>query len=527
MDKESIIQGAKENGKFLSAVGLQNAVKLIKAHINGKVGKLTTLIDGKQNKLTLGRGLTLLPNGELSITLDATLYKVVTALPTQPEEADLNKIFVVIPEGEIGKNHTEYIWLSASNKWEALGSSSANIDLSNYVTTEALNAKIASLTSEVEILKAANNDLTDVSTLKYINSIPHVKITFTNPYPATLEGDCTLQVSCNFDRDKFLNFFPFKLAYRNGDHFEGDYVDADTTDSINYSCVGVPNLRAFKVFDKSSYTLSIYIYCITNKDYWILFNRYLHNEHFVGGLPTTEAQIKEAPTLVTKAEAEGIVTTIPEKYKERRIMNFRTYNNLTLLGIAMTLMHTHNTNCFACTQNGNIGRKGYSLFKVMQDSLPLGALSFNPALSPDPNFTFPQFKPYFTLEGGRINLFGMRDWVSIDNANQNIIVGGTFENDVLSFADTLGSIQMYRREIDPLNAMEQQFFAGYHRCWTENEKYKKTKSWYEFMVAEPMDWSTTKDFVVLAFSASGQIFPYVPVRCLKPTDKGYVRVRLN
>lgn len=441
------------------------------------------------------------------------------------EPKDKSKLWVKPENGEnVLYTYSNKGWVKAAS---ASGGGSATPSPNPPVNLQPILDQITSLSAEVNTLKAANSDLTDVSTLKYINSIPHVKITFTNPYPATLEGDCTLQVSCNFDREKFLDFFPFKLAYRNGDHFEGDYVDADTTDSIQYSCVGVPNLRAFKVFDKSSYTLSIYIYCITNKDYWILFNRYLHNEHFVDGLPTTEAQIKEPPTPVTKAEAEGIVTTIPEKYKERRIMNFRTYNNLTLLGIAMTLMHTHNTNCFACTQNGNIGRKGYSLFKVMQDSVPLGDLFFSPALSPDPNFTFPQFKPYFTLEGGRINLFGMRDWVSSDNVNQNIIVGGTFENNVLSFADTLGTIQMYRREIDPINAMEQQFLYGYHRCWTENEKYKKTKSWYEFMVAEPMDWSTTKDFTVNAVSASGQIFPYVPVRCLKPTDKAYVRVRLN
>lgn len=512
--------------KFINDTGLRRVVNLIKEYVDTLLRALGDNLDNKQDRLRIGKGLTLSPNGELSATLDTTLYKIVSALPTSPGTEDLNKIFVVIPEGEVGKNHKEYIWLSDSNKWEELGSSSANIDLSNYVTTEALNAKIASLTSEVETLKSANADLTDVSTLKYINSIPHVKITFTNPYPATLYGDCTLQVSCNFDREKFLNFFPFKLAYRDGTSFSGNYVDADTTDNIQYSCVGIPNLRAFKVFDKGGYTLSIYLYCLTNKDYWTLFSRYLHNEHFVGGLPTTEVQIKEPPTLVTKAEAEGIVTTIPEKFKERRIMNFRTYNNLTLLGIAMTLMHTHNTNCFACTQDGAFGHKGYSLYKVMQDSLPLGALDFASPLPVDPNFTFPQFKPYFTLEGGRVNLFGMRDWVSTD-ANSNIIVGGTFENDVLSFSDTLGTIQMYRREIDPLNGMEQQFFSGYHRCWTENEKYKKTKSWYEFMVAEPMDWSTTKDFAVHAFSASGQIFPYVPVRCLKPTDKAYVRVRLN
>ena len=437
------------------------------------------------------------------------------------EPKDKTKLWVKPENGEnVLYTYSNKGWVKTTNA----GGSSTPTPPTNL---QPILDQIASLSSEVETLKAANADLTDVSTLKYINSIPHVKITFTNPYPMTLYGDCTLQVSCNFDRDKFLNFFPFKLAYRNGDHFEGDYVNADTTDNIQYSCVGVPNLRAFKVFDKSSYTLSIYIYCITNKDYWILFNRYLHNEHFVGGLPATEAQIKEPPTPVTKEEAEGIVTTIPEKFKERRIMNFRTYNNLTLLGIAMTLMHTHNTNCFACTQDGAVGHKGYSLYKVMQDSLPLGSLNFNPALSPDPNFTFPQFKSYFTLEGGRINLFGMRDWASSDNTYQNIIVGGTFENDVLSFADTLGTIQMYRREIDPINGVEAQFYNGYHRCWTENEKYKKTKSWYEFMVAEPIDWSTTKDFAVQALSASGQIFPYVPVRCLKPTDKAYVRVRLN
>ena len=436
------------------------------------------------------------------------------------EPKDKTKLWVKPENGEnVLYTYSNKGWVKAASASGGGGSANPPVNL------QPILDQIASLSAEVNTLKSANSDLTDVSTLKYINSIPHVKITFTNPYPMTLYGDCTLQVSCNFDRDKFLNFFPFKLAYRNGNSFEGDYVDADTTDSIQYSCVGVPNLRAFKVFDKSSYTLSIYIYCITNKDYWILFNRYLHNEHFVGGLPTTEEQIKEAPTPVTKAEAEGIVTIIPEKFKERRIMNFRTYNNLTLLGIAMTLMHTNNTNCFACTQDGAIGHKGYSLYKVLQDSLPLGALYFNPALSRDPNFTFPQFKPYFTLDGGRINLFGMRDW--INNDDYNIIVGGTFENNVLSFADTLGTIQMYRREIDPLNGMEQQFFRGYHRCWTENEKYKKTKSWYEFMVAEPMDWSTTKDFAVHAFSASGQIFPYVPVRCLKPTDKAYVRVRLN
>lgn len=438
------------------------------------------------------------------------------------EPKDKTKLWVKPENGEnVLYTYSNKGWVKATS-----ASGGSGIPPTPPVNLQPILDQIASLSAEVNTLKTANSDLTDVSTLKYINSIPHVKITFTNPYPLTLYGDCTLQVSCNFDRDKFLDFFPFKLAYRDGTSFSGNYVDADTTDGINYSCVGVPNLIAFKVFDKSSYTLSIYIYCITNKDYWILFNRYLHNEHFVGGLPTTEAQIKEPPTPVTKAEAEGIVTTIPEKYKERRIMSFRTYNNLTLLGIAMTLMHTHNTNCFACTQDGAFGHKGYSLYKVLQDSLPLGSLNFNPVLSSDPNFTFPQFKPYFTLEGGRINLFGMRDWFSTSN-NANIIVGGTFENNVLSFADTLGTIQMYRREIDPLNGSEAQFFNGYHRCWTENEKYKKTKSWYEFMVAEPMDWSTTKDFAVQAFSASGQIFPYVPVRCLKPTDKAYVRVRLN
>ena len=145
MSKESIIQNAMEIGKFLNATGLHNVVKLIKKYIDNKVVNLSKLLEGKQNKFTLGKGLTLSPSGELSITLDITLYKVVTELPAKPSDSDISKIFVVIPDGSDGKNHEKYIWLNDLNKWEKLGSSSAEVDLSNYVTIAALNSKIDEL----------------------------------------------------------------------------------------------------------------------------------------------------------------------------------------------------------------------------------------------------------------------------------------------------------------------------------------------------------------------------------------------
>ena len=153
MSKESIIQEAKENGKFLSAIGLQNTVKLIKKYIDSKIDNLkdhlSSLINSKQNRLIVGRGLKLSPAGELAITLDTTIFKVVSELPAKPGDNDLNKIFVVIPEGSEGKNHEEYIWLPSSNKWEQLGSFSTEVDLSNYVTIAALNSKVAELKQEL------------------------------------------------------------------------------------------------------------------------------------------------------------------------------------------------------------------------------------------------------------------------------------------------------------------------------------------------------------------------------------------
>ena len=153
MSKETIIQESKEKGKFLSATGLQIVVRIIKKFVNSNIEKLraslTSTINTKQDALIMGKGLTLSPTGELSVTLDTTLFKVVLALPTKPSEADINKIFVVIPEGTEGQNHKEYIWLPKSNKWEVFGNFSPEVDLSGYVKTESLNSSIESKVSVV------------------------------------------------------------------------------------------------------------------------------------------------------------------------------------------------------------------------------------------------------------------------------------------------------------------------------------------------------------------------------------------
>lgn len=153
MSKETIIQGSKEKGKFLSATGLQIVVRLIKKFVNNGLEKLkaslTSAINTKQDALILGKGLTLSPSGELSVTLDTTLFKVVLALPTKPQDADINKIFVVIPEGTDNQNHKEYIWVPKSNKWEVFGNFSPEVDLAGYVKTATLESLLETKVSAV------------------------------------------------------------------------------------------------------------------------------------------------------------------------------------------------------------------------------------------------------------------------------------------------------------------------------------------------------------------------------------------
>lgn len=106
--------------------------------INASIGTINTSLASKLESSDLktlnGESLT----GSGDITIDLTLYRLVSALPT--EDIDSHKIYLVLSaDSEENDLYTEYIYVNGS--WEKLGEYKADIDLSPYLTkTEAGDA---------------------------------------------------------------------------------------------------------------------------------------------------------------------------------------------------------------------------------------------------------------------------------------------------------------------------------------------------------------------------------------------------
>lgn len=95
-------------------------------------GKISTLTNGKQDKLTAGEGIKI-ENNTISSTIDTTLYKVVSELPTT--DIQENKIYLIHTTSSINNNvYTEYIYVNG--KWEILGDFNYDeqIDFSTFLT---------------------------------------------------------------------------------------------------------------------------------------------------------------------------------------------------------------------------------------------------------------------------------------------------------------------------------------------------------------------------------------------------------
>lgn len=91
--------------------------------------------------------------GNTNITIDLSLYKVVTELPVGDQ--DVNKIYLVIDtEGNDAEQNVykEYIYTPVG--WELLGQYKANIDLTPYVKkTDLATTSIAGLMSSSDKVK--------------------------------------------------------------------------------------------------------------------------------------------------------------------------------------------------------------------------------------------------------------------------------------------------------------------------------------------------------------------------------------
>jgi len=103
-----------------------------------------TLSSDYQEKLVSGtniktvNGTSILGSG--NITIDLTLYKVVTSLPTSG--IDTNKIYLLAGSTTGTQNvYTEYIYVSGA--WEKIGEYKADIDLTPYAKTTDVDAALA------------------------------------------------------------------------------------------------------------------------------------------------------------------------------------------------------------------------------------------------------------------------------------------------------------------------------------------------------------------------------------------------
>lgn len=97
-------------------------------------GSLQEVVNGKQDKLTAGAGITIDKNNNISINFDPEVFKVVTELPASPAEGDERKIHLVSSEDtESGNAYDEYVYVDGS--WEKIGSFRPTVDLLDYAKT--------------------------------------------------------------------------------------------------------------------------------------------------------------------------------------------------------------------------------------------------------------------------------------------------------------------------------------------------------------------------------------------------------
>ena len=123
--------------------------------INTTLTNINTTLQKKQDKLTAGDGITIGPDGTISVTNTSTLgfqYKIVKMLPSPPGK-DYENIIYLVPNttGVNGNIFIEYICINKDSNyiWEQIGSLTTDVNLDNYVTkTEFTNLSSIVLTAQ-------------------------------------------------------------------------------------------------------------------------------------------------------------------------------------------------------------------------------------------------------------------------------------------------------------------------------------------------------------------------------------------
>ena len=143
------------NKVLKNTLGVVGANTLNIETINNTLTNINATLQNKQDKLTPGDGITIDPDGTISVTNTSTLgfqYKIVTMLPSPPKK-DYENIIYLVPNttGVNGNIFTEYICINKDSNyiWEQIGSLTTDVNLDNYVTkTEFINLSSIVLTAQ-------------------------------------------------------------------------------------------------------------------------------------------------------------------------------------------------------------------------------------------------------------------------------------------------------------------------------------------------------------------------------------------
>lgn len=164
------------------------------ARLKTTVQEINTALEGKQDKLTAGVGITISPDGIISTTNSIELYKIVTQLPTASKDC-LNFIYLVpSTSGTTGNIFVEYICVYENTQtkyiWEIIGEVQTDVDLSGYVTTETFNQTINTINGQLaNAITAQDVTISDGSAKVVVNyTIPK------DLYDSMVETDSSDQI---------------------------------------------------------------------------------------------------------------------------------------------------------------------------------------------------------------------------------------------------------------------------------------------------------------------------------------------
>lgn len=137
------------------------------------VEDINNALENKQDKLTPGAGITITPEGIISVNLNVELYKVVSKLPSASKDC-LNTIYLVpSSNGVTGNIFTEYLCIYETSQsqyiWEQIGEVATEVDLSGYVTNETFQKELTTIKGQLANSITASNVTTSGGSQVVVN----------------------------------------------------------------------------------------------------------------------------------------------------------------------------------------------------------------------------------------------------------------------------------------------------------------------------------------------------------------------